>query len=314
MQHFGPETAERSRSAKAFGAETTFKAAIRSVSAVTPYITGQKCMQLTQPCMFPMYIANSAPANRLPAITQTFWQPKVVGKKSRSSARQQLLKQPYNLIVPTAHRAQIACASRKVEAGPDIPVARNTVAAVPEPHIPVLPLSLLGSLSAAWLCTARYPKCFHACICTAVTAMQHLCRTSTLAQGGCCPCRGSTAVQCGTLLLLDVVYAGMHMPPNKSTPAALAVACCTQVGNSLVTHPSDVYPVGLHLQPLLPLFQIGRAPDIAFMKSYTKATYFVSECLLLGWLLSNGIIRSEPDSAFSHVLQDPCLLLQKMVP
>lgn len=75
--------------------------------------------------------------------------------------------------------------------------------------------------------------------------------------------------------------------------------------NSHVTDPVAVYAAGLHLQPLLPLLQIGRAPDVAFMQSYTKAIYFVSECLLLGWLLSNGVIRSVPDST---LISESCIL------
>ena len=48
---------------------------------------------------------------------------------------------------------------------------------------------------------------------------------------------------------------------------------------------------GLHLQPLLPLFHSKGSPDVAFMQSYTKALYFVSECLLLLWLYTNSVIR-----------------------
>ncbi len=48
---------------------------------------------------------------------------------------------------------------------------------------------------------------------------------------------------------------------------------------------------GLHLQPLLPLFHSKGSPDVAFMQSYTKALYFVSECLLLLWLFTNSVIR-----------------------
>lgn len=117
-----------------------------------------------------MYFATLAPANSLPAITQPFCQQKHVGSKSSSSTRQQLLKKPYNFI--TVHRAQTAGASRQVEAGPDSPEAQNPIAAVPEPQTPVLPLSLLGSLSAAWLCTVRYLECLHTYICTDVTTMQ----------------------------------------------------------------------------------------------------------------------------------------------
>ena len=48
---------------------------------------------------------------------------------------------------------------------------------------------------------------------------------------------------------------------------------------------------GLHLQPLLPLFHSNGSPDVAFMQAYTKALYFVSECLLLFWLFTNSVIR-----------------------
>ena len=39
--------------------------------------------------------------------------------------------------------------------------------------------------------------------------------TDTLAKGDPCPCRGSTALQCSTLLLLDIVYAGIHVQATE---------------------------------------------------------------------------------------------------
>lgn len=131
-------------------------------------------------------------------------------------------------------------------------------------------------------------------------------------QGDPCACRGSLALQCSTLLLLDIVYAGMHrkgiqhyvQSPERFSPRTQHMLVMLhegmqvgmQVSTHRVTYPVFIYVTGLHLQPLLPLFQIGSSPDVAFMHSYTKAAYFVSECLLLGWLLSNGVIRSEPGS------------------
>ncbi|KAL0022288.1 hypothetical protein WJX79_005155 [Trebouxia sp. C0005] len=88
--------------------------------------------------------------------------------------------------------------------------------------LPALPGCLLLGLAAAWVVTVS---------------------------------RCSLATQCSALLLLDAIYAG------------------------------------LHLQPLLPLFHSNGSPDVAFMQAYTKALYFVSECLLLFWLFTNSVIR-----------------------
>lgn len=48
---------------------------------------------------------------------------------------------------------------------------------------------------------------------------------------------------------------------------------------------------GLHLHPLLPLFQRHGRPDMAFMQSYTRPVYFVSECWLLAWLMQTSSIQ-----------------------
>ncbi|KAL3147409.1 hypothetical protein ABBQ38_014475 [Trebouxia sp. C0009 RCD-2024] len=168
-----------------------------------------------------MHIARSPAVGRLCAGT------KDSSKQARCSSTQSNSKfrWVYNgkpdqfaaFAAPRVHRA-----SSNFHRGIHTATSKMDLDAVgPGPQLPLLPLSLLGSLAAAWRFTSG----------------------------------GGVALQCSTLLLLEVVYAG------------------------------------LHLRPLLPLFYMGPTPH-AFMHSYTKATYFVSECLLLGWLLSSEVIRA----------------------
>ncbi|KAL0046982.1 hypothetical protein WJX82_003512 [Trebouxia sp. C0006] len=129
------------------------------------------------------------------------------------------------IVVRSTRRRPCSLSARKVTAAAAAALlldSTDSTSVLPLRAFPSLPLCLLLGLAAAWVVSVRC----------------------------------SLATQCSALLLLEAVYAG------------------------------------LHLQPLLPLFHSKGSPDVAFMQSYTKALYFVSECLLLLWLFTNSVIRA----------------------
>ena len=103
-----------------------------------------------------MYIATSTPASLFAATNRPFWPHRHVSRHLSRSEYQQIFTRQQYKSNSASHRASAACASSKFE-----PVTRiaegetKSVTVRAEIQLPVLPLGLLGSLSAAWLLTAR---------------------------------------------------------------------------------------------------------------------------------------------------------------
>ncbi|KAL0039119.1 hypothetical protein WJX77_008308 [Trebouxia sp. C0004] len=168
---------------------------------------------------------STSPAHRSAAPLRANVTAAVRYRASLSLWPERLCQLKHSCIVERSNRGRpCKLSARKVTASAATAVLldkTDSTTVLPPHAFPALPLCLLLGLAAAWVVTVRC----------------------------------SLATQCSALLLLEAVYAG------------------------------------LHLQPLLPLFLCKGSPDIAFMQSYTKAIYFVSECILLLWLFTNSVIR-----------------------
>lgn len=118
-----------------------------------------------------MYVSTLNQVEVLATAEQSCWQPSTLNRPSGSSKRQhRSLARYHRLPQLDRYHLESACASGDHLYSTSIPSKHlaegdkaNDIAPTSEPQLPVLPFSLLASLSAAWWLTARCANSLQAC-------------------------------------------------------------------------------------------------------------------------------------------------------